>query len=89
MAGAEFVGALAVACGALSGSDRLFQGLYLLWWIVAVHGNHALDFMDLDHSHANLRWLSVATVILLAAALARRARRQYGRLRPRAAVARS
>ncbi|MAT99806.1 MAG: hypothetical protein CL608_21915 [Anaerolineaceae bacterium] len=45
LTGTLFVSSLALACGVWSGNGRLFQVLYLLWWLSAAVGNRWLDFM--------------------------------------------
>ena len=43
--GVVFAPSLAIACGVWSGNGRLFQVLYLVWWLAAAVGNSWLDFM--------------------------------------------
>jgi hypothetical protein len=45
--GAMFIPALALALGVCSGSRRLFEMVYLLWWYLAFNGIVALDFIGI------------------------------------------
>ncbi len=41
-----FVPSLAFALGTLSGTSRLFEVVYLLWWFMGVNGPQVFDFMQ-------------------------------------------
>jgi len=67
LTGALFAPSLALACGVWSGNGRLFQVLYLLWWLSAAVGNRWLDFMAFNPETAAARVPLV--YLLLAGAL--------------------
>jgi hypothetical protein len=75
IAGAFFVPALAVALGAWSGSSKLFEVVYLLWWYIGpVNRVPGLDFTVPSGSVATvLGWLAVAAACLSAAMAGRAA----------------
>lgn len=71
VAGALFVPSLALACGAVSGTTRLFEILYLILWYMGPMNHTLLDYTQ----GANAAGFAVAAAILLAiAAAARRMR---------------
>jgi len=73
LAGALFVPAFALALGVWSGSSRLFEALYTLWWYAGPM-NHApgLDFMGMAPARLGTLFYLVATLTLLMAAYAGR-----------------
>jgi hypothetical protein len=84
-AGALFVPALALACGAWSGTSKLFEGLYTaLWYIGPAQGKPeaALDFLSASPdavARGTGAWVLAAAMLLFALALAGR-RRQLAAL---------
>ena len=71
LVGALFVPALALALGVLSGTNRLFEIVYLTWWYVALNlgnENSMLNFMPLVDLQSMLVYL-MATVGLLIVAM--------------------
>jgi hypothetical protein len=38
---------LALALGVWSGTNRLFEIIYLIWWYIAIQGEAAIDFMGM------------------------------------------
>jgi hypothetical protein len=74
VAGAIFVPSLALACGALSGTTRLFEIVYLVLWYVGPLNRTMFDFT----AGANAPGFAVASLALLTVAVgARRLRLQY------------
>jgi hypothetical protein len=67
LVGVAFVPALALACGVLTGSSRLFEALYLLLWYVAAL-NHVPQ-LDFTGAMAVQTGLGVATGYAVASAL--------------------
>jgi hypothetical protein len=47
LVGALFIPALALALGVWSGTNRLFEIIYLIWWYFAINGEAAIDFMGM------------------------------------------
>ena len=74
LAGALFVPTLALACGALSGTTRLFEIIYLVLWYVGPLNRTLFDFTQA----ANAPGFVFASAVLLALALgARKLRLQH------------
>lgn len=67
-AGALFVPTLALACGALSGTTRLFEIVYLVLWYVGPMNRTLFDFTQA----ANAANFTIASLVLLALAIAAR-----------------
>jgi hypothetical protein len=51
--GAGFIPALALTLGSWSGSSRLFEIIYLIWWYLINNGSTALDFMGTSEASLN------------------------------------
>lgn len=75
MTGALFIPALALCLGVWSGTDRLFQVVYLLWWYTAVSGKTELNFMGTTPETViagnSPRYLILAAGLLLVAFVGR------------------
>jgi hypothetical protein len=72
-AGALFIPALALACGAWSNTNKLFEALYvLLWYLGPVNRVSGLDYMGASPgpTHPGL-WLALAALGIVLALLAR------------------
>ena len=79
LAGALFIPTFALALGVWSGSSRLFEALYTLWWYVGPM-NHipGLDFTGMARSPFGTPFYLLATIALLIAAYTgRRAKLGY------------
>ena len=79
LAGALFVPSFALALGVWSGSSRLFEALYTLWWYAGPM-NHApgLDFMGMAPARFGTAFYLLATpALLMAAYLGRRGKLGY------------
>ena len=71
-----FIPALALACGAWSGSHRLFEALYVaLWYIGPLNRVAELDFVNGPHPGL---WLALAAALLVFALSARVRRLAFG-----------
>lgn len=68
IAGAIFVPTLALACGALSGTTRLFEIVYLVLWYIGPMNRTTFDFTQGAYAPA----FALASVALLALAIASR-----------------
>lgn len=78
LAGALFVPALALALGIWSGSSRLFEALYTLWWYIGpMNHTPGADFTGMARTVFSAPLYVLATLVLLTAAYAGR-RRQLG-----------
>ncbi len=74
LAGAVFVPTLALACGALSGTTRLFEIAYLVLWYIGPMNRTMFDFTQ----GANAAGFTLASlVLLLLASCARKMRLRY------------
>jgi hypothetical protein len=74
LAGAVFVPTLAIACGALSGTTRLFEILYLVLWYVGPMNRTTFDFTQGAYAPE----FTLASFVLFAVAVsARKLRLQY------------
>ena len=74
---ALFVHALALALGVLSGTNRLFEIVYLTWWYIALNlGNEdaMLNFIPLANPQAVLVYLAATGLLLGVAVVGRIAR---------------
>lgn len=69
--GAVFIPSLALACGVWSNTPRLFEGLYVGLWYLALNGASFADYMGLTTQAPAVSFL-VAGLCLFAAALVRR-----------------
>jgi hypothetical protein len=79
LAGALFIPSLALALGVWSGSSKLFEAIYTVWWYVGpLNHTPSLDFIGvtMDSSSAGL-YLSLAAGLLLASCLGRRRQVAY------------
>lgn len=76
LVGAMFVPALALALGVWSGTSRLFELVYLVWWYLLVNGSTPLDFMGLSQEALSrgvpLFYLGLTGVLLLLGFIGRR-----------------
>ena len=72
-AGALFIPAFALACGAWSNSNRLFEALYVaMWYLGPLNRLPALDYMGATGNATSPGvWLALAAVGILLAVLAR------------------
>jgi len=79
LVGALFIPSLALAAGVWSGSSKLFEALYTLWWYMGpAHHSPGLDFMGTTQSSSSPLWYFSGAVALLAAAyVGRRVRLGY------------
>jgi len=69
LAGALFVPTFALALGVWSGSSKLFEALYTLWWYVGpMNHTPGLDFTGMAHSSVSTPFYLLATLVLLTAA---------------------
>jgi hypothetical protein len=72
-AAAAFIPTLALAMGVWSGTSKLFEAAYVIWWYIGpIHHDRALDFMFTSansFSPATLRFYVLATLALFALAL--------------------
>ncbi len=63
-AGALFISALALLCGALSGSRRLFEGVYLaLLYFGPINNIGPLDFLGVQSNHAVVYFIAFALLL--------------------------
>jgi hypothetical protein len=79
LAGALFVPAFALALGVWSGSSRLFEALYTLWWYVGpMNHTPGLDFMGMTPARFGTPLYLFATLgLLMAAYVGRRGKLGY------------
>ena len=69
LAGAAFIPSLAIACGAISGTTRLFEIVYLvLWYVGPMNRGAALDFT----AASGAPYMALAALALVVAAFAMR-----------------
>lgn len=69
LAGALFVPTFALALGVWSGSSKLFEALYTLWWYVGpMNHTPGLDFMGMARTSFSTPFYLLATLALLMAA---------------------
>jgi hypothetical protein len=78
--GTVFVPSLALACGVLSRSSRLFEVLYLILWYVAFNGVPAFDFMGFGEAGVQqgywLIYLVLSLSLLVVSIVGRRSQLQ-------------
>jgi len=78
--GVVFVPSLALACGVLSRSSRLFEILYLMLWYVAFNGVPAFDFIGLGNAGLQqgywLIYLVLALILLVVSFVVRKSQLQ-------------
>jgi hypothetical protein len=77
LVGACFIPSMALACGAWSGSSKLFEILYsLLWYVGPMHATRLLDFMAASPASVAgmTRYFFLAALALAALALLGRRR---------------
>ncbi|MBE0671559.1 MAG: ABC-2 transporter permease [Anaerolineales bacterium] len=75
---ALFIPSLALGLGSVSGSPRLFEAVYLIWWFLGVNGVKPMDFMQGSWDAVSLLWVSIyllLAMIFFSLALAGRWRR--------------
>lgn len=79
-AGALFIPSLALALGVWSGSSKLFEALYTVWWYVGpLHQLPSLDFVGGSRASSSPGlYLILAAGLLLASCLGRRRQVAYG-----------
>jgi hypothetical protein len=69
LAGALFVPTFALALGVWSGSSKLFEALYTLWWYVGpMNRTPGLDFTGITRAPFSTQFYLLATMALLMAA---------------------
>jgi len=80
LAGALFIPSLALALGVWSGSSKLFEAFYTVWWYVGpLHQLPSLDFAGGSRaSRSPGLYLILAASLLLASCLGRRRQVAYG-----------
>jgi len=78
-AGAVFIPSLALAFGVWSGSSKLFEAVYTVWWYIGpLHHLPSLDFMGTSEaSRSPGLYLGLSATLLLAACLGRRKQVAY------------
>ena len=70
--GALFIPALALTLGVWSGSSRLFESIYLIWWYLMMNGVSALDFIGImNKTKLPLSYLGLTFLLLIIATLRR------------------
>jgi len=78
---AAFIPTLALAMGVWSGTSKLFEAVYVIWWYIGpIHHDRALDFMFTSantFSPATLRSYVLATLALFTLALIGRRRQLH------------
>jgi hypothetical protein len=78
--GVVFVPSLALACGVLSRSSRLFEVFYLMLWYVAFNGVPVFDFMGLGNAGLQqgywLIYLVLALILLVVSFVVRKSQLQ-------------
>jgi hypothetical protein len=79
LAGALFIPGLALALGVWSGSSKLFEAIYTVWWYVGpLHHIPGLDFVGGTRASSSpALYLSLAAGLLFAACLGRRRQVAY------------
>jgi hypothetical protein len=78
-AGALFIPSLALALGVWSGSSKLFEAIYTMWWYVGpLHQLPSLDFVGGSRTSSSPGlYLTLAAALLLASCLGRRRQVAY------------
>ncbi|MNJ61233.1 hypothetical protein D3C77_570120 [compost metagenome] len=67
MAGAIFAPTLAMTLGTLSGTRKMFEVVYILWWYMGpVNSLPYLDFLGISANHSTV-YLIVTCILFLAA----------------------
>jgi hypothetical protein len=76
---ALFIPSLALALGVWSGTSKLFEAIYTIWWYVGpLHHTPGIDFMNLNGHVRNTAYYAAASgVLIMAAFLGRRAKMAY------------
>lgn len=72
LTGALFIPSLAIACGALTKTNRTFEVLFLTVWYIGPLNRTAVDFIGVDpvvsqQANTPLIFLIVSSVLILAA----------------------
>ncbi|MDP9267688.1 MAG: hypothetical protein M3P27_05100 [Acidobacteriota bacterium] len=82
LAAALFIPAFALACGAWSGSSKLFEAIYVAWWYVGpMHATPDMDYIGVTaQSGRPLMYLGFAAALLAAAFLRRALQLRQGSL---------
>ncbi|HUK87989.1 MAG TPA: hypothetical protein VLT85_10020 [Terriglobales bacterium] len=82
LAGALFIPSFALACGVWSGSSKLFEALYVVWWYVGpMHATPGLDYVGVTGASGRpLTYLALAGGLLLAAFFRRALALREGKL---------
>jgi ammonia channel protein AmtB len=78
-AGALFIPSMALAMGVWSGSSKLFEAVYTVWWYLGpLHQMPSLDFVGGTRASSSAGlYLALAAGLLLAACLGRRRQVAY------------
>ena len=71
IAGAVFIPSLALACGVWSGTPRLFEALYVIWWYIAVNGAPFADFFGMTSLSSPATYTLLGAVLFTAAMVRR------------------
>ncbi|HUJ94349.1 MAG TPA: hypothetical protein VLW84_03715 [Terriglobales bacterium] len=79
LAGAIFIPSLALALGVWSGTSKLFEALYTVWWYIGpANRTPGFDFIGVTSASSDpLFYFLAAAILLTAAYLGRRARMAY------------
>jgi hypothetical protein len=68
-AGACFIPSFALACGIWSGSSKMFEAIYTVWWYIGpAHQVPGIDFMGTSQASSTPGIYTAATVALVAIA---------------------
>ncbi len=62
---ALFIPSLALGLGSNSGSPRLFEAVYLIWWFLGANGVKPMDFMQGSSNEIQFVWLIVYMVLAM------------------------
>lgn len=78
-AGACFIPSFALACGIWSGSSKMFEAIYTVWWYIGpAHQVRGLDFMATSSASSTFGIYAAASLLLMAVAYyGRRVRLAY------------
>ena len=60
---ALFIPSLALGLGSISGSPRLFEAVYLVWWFLGANGVKPMDFMQGSSNTVRVLWLFVYLIL--------------------------
>jgi len=62
---ALFIPSLALGLGTISGSPRLFEAVYLIWWFLGANGVKPMDFMQGSSDTVQFLWLFVYLILAM------------------------